>query len=333
MSILKKKETIILNRPRRLRKNQTVRSAVAETFLSSAHLVQPLFISKKTEAIKSMPGQSRLCLKDFEQKIISLSESGLFGVALFSHVEDKNKDDQASYALKDKLYFEAIDCVKRLAPKLLVITDVALDPYSSDGHDGLVSSSGEILNDETVEILTEMALMHAKLGADFIAPSDMMDGRILSIRTALEENNFKNVGIISYTAKYASHYYGPFRAALDSAPKSGDKKTYQMDFSNSEEAIREALLDVEEGADFIMVKPAGPYQDIIFRLASLGIAPVAAYQVSGEYSALMAAFEKGWLDRDKIIHESLLGIKRSGASLIFTYFAEEYAIRLKKGVS
>ncbi len=324
---MKKKETLILNRPRRLRKNQTVRSSVAETHLTAANLVQPLFVSTKTESILSMPGQSRLSLKDFENKIVSLKDSGLFGVALFSHVEDKFKDPEASMALKDNLYFEAIDCVKRLAPKLQVITDVALDPYSSDGHDGLVSKNGEILNDETCEILAEMALIHAKMGADFIAPSDMMDGRVFEIRQALEKNDYKNVGIISYTAKYASSYYGPFRDALDSAPKWGNKKTYQMDFANSDESIREALLDSEEGADYLMVKPAGPYLDIIYRLKSLNLAPIAAYQVSGEYSSLVAAFEKDWLPRPKVIHESLLGIRRAGASLIFTYFAEEWALR------
>jgi porphobilinogen synthase len=322
---LKTTDSVKLIRPRRLRKNSAVRSAVQETFLTSSHLVQPLFISKKTEAIASMPGQYRLSLKDFESKITELKNLGLFGVSLFSHVEDKDKDSKASFALKDTLYFEAIDCVKRLAPELQVITDVALDPYSSDGHDGLVSKTGEILNDETCKLLAEMSLIHAKLGADFIAPSDMMDGRVFEIREALELNDYKNVGIISYTAKYASSLYGPFRDALDSAPKAGDKKTYQMDFANSEEAVREALLDAEEGADFLMVKPAGFYLDVINRLTQLGLAPVAAYQVSGEYAALMAAFEKGWLSQDKVIHESLMAIRRAGASLIFTYFAESWA--------
>lgn len=317
-------ESIKLVRPRRLRKNFAVRSSVQETQLRASNLVQPLFISNKTEDIKSMPGQSRLSIPDLKKKAISLQELGLFGVALFSHVEDKDKNSKASVALNDSLYLEAIDCVKRSAPKLQIITDVALDPYSSDGHDGLVSEKGEILNDETCEILAQMSLIHAKHGADFIAPSDMMDGRVFEIRQALEKNGYKNTGIISYTAKYASHFYGPFRDALDSAPKAGDKKTYQMDPANSDEAIREALLDAKEGADFLMVKPAGTYLDIIYRIRQMNVAPVAAYQVSGEYSSLMAAFNNKWLVEDAAIHESLLCIKRAGASLIFTYFAEQW---------
>jgi porphobilinogen synthase len=314
----------MINRPRRLRKNATVRAAVAETTLSSKNLIQPLFISQKTEAIPSMPGQKRLSLKDLEKKITELSDLGLFGVALFSHVEDAVKDVKGSYALKDSLYFEAIDCVKKCAPKFQVISDVALDPYSSTGHDGIVKN-GEILNDETNEILAEIALSQAKAGSDFVAPSDMMDGRVGVIRSRLESEGFINTGIISYTAKYASSLYSPFRDALNSAPKSGDKKTYQMDFLNSQESIKEALLDLEEGADILLVKPAGFYQDIIYRLSQLEMAPIAAYQVSGEYAALMAAFEKGWLDSKQVIHESLCGLRRSGASLIFTYFAEEWA--------
>lgn len=316
---------IKLVRPRRLRKNNATRNAMKETTLLASNLIQPLFISKQTENIKSMPGQSRLSLKDFEAKIKALKDLGLFGVALFSHVEEKDKDSKGSFALKDKLYFEAIECVKSVAPELQVVTDIALDPYSSDGHDGIVNSKGEILNDETCEVLAQMALAHAKHGADFVAPSDMMDGRVFEIRQALEMNDFKNVGIISYTAKYASCFYGPFRDALDSAPKAGDKKTYQMDFANSDEAIREALLDAEEGADLLMVKPAGVYLDIIYRLSQMNLAPVAAYQVSGEYASLIAAAQNGWLPREAAIHESLTAIRRAGANLIFTYFAEEWA--------
>ena len=322
---MKSSDSIKLIRPRRLRKNNAVRLAVQETHLTAANLVQPLFISQKTEAIASMPGQSRLNLKDFEAKLKQLKDLGLFGVALFSHIEDKQKDAKASLAIKDSLYLEAIECAKKTAPEMQVITDVALDPYSSDGHDGLVSKTGEILNDETCAILAQMSLVHAKAGADFIAPSDMMDGRVYDIRQALELNDFTNVGIISYTAKYASNLYGPFRDALDSAPKAGDKKTYQMDMANSNEALREALLDAEEGADFLMVKPAGFYLDIIYRLNEMNLAPVAAYQVSGEYASLMAAYKNGWLDPEKTTHESLLAIRRAGASLIFTYFAESWA--------
>ncbi len=314
-----------LIRPRRLRKNHAVRQSVQETLLTAAHLVQPLFISSTTENISSMPGQTRLNLTDLKKKILSLKDLGLFGVALFSHIHEKHKDAKASMALKDELYFEAIHCVKDTAPELQVITDVALDPYSSEGHDGLVSPTGEILNDETLEVLAQMALLHAKHGADFIAPSDMMDGRVFTIRQALEMNAYKNTGIISYTAKYASNFYGPFREALDSAPKKGDKKSYQMDFANSNEALREALLDADEGADYLMVKPAGLYLDIIYRLNQMNLAPIAAYQVSGEYSCLMAAIHQGWLDQDKAINESLIAIRRAGASLIFTYFAEQWA--------
>lgn len=325
---MKKSEDIKLIRPRRLRKSIAIRQAVQEHQLLASNLVQPLFISSKTEAIKSMPGQSRLNLKDFETKIKTLKDLGIFGVALFSHVEEKNKDGKGSFSLKDNLYFEAIECVKKVAPELQVVTDVALDPYSSDGHDGIVKN-GEILNDETCEVLAQMALAHAKHGADFVAPSDMMDGRVFEIRQALELNDYKNVGIISYSAKYASSFYGPFRDALDSAPKAGDKKTYQMDFANSDEAIREALLDAEEGADVLMVKPAGAYLDIIYRIKQLNLAPVAAYQVSGEYASLLAAIQNGWL-QESSINESLVAIKRAGANLIFTYFAEEWAKKNKK---
>lgn len=318
-------KSIKLERPRRLRKNAPVRNAVAETHLSSAHLIQPIFVAEKTEDILSMPGQQRLSLKDLEQKALRLQDLGLFGVALFSKVKDENKNSLGSYALEDSLYFEAIQMLKERTPNLQVVTDLALDPYSTTGHDGVVAPDGRILNDETCEILSYMALKHAEMGADFVAPSDMMDGRVYDIRVALELGGYTDVGIISYSAKYASAFYGPFRDALDSAPKSGDKKTYQMDPANSKEALKEAQLDVAEGADFVMIKPAGPYLDIISKIEQNISVPVAAYQVSGEYSALCAAFEKGWLNKDQAIHESLIAIRRAGASLIFSYFAEYWS--------
>lgn len=314
-----------LERPRRLRKNARVRASVAETHLSPSHLIQPIFVAEKTEDIASMPGQRRLNLKDLEVQALKLQDLGLFGVALFSKVEEKYKNPLGSYALEDRLYFEAIQMLKERAPELQVVTDLALDPYSSTGHDGVLSEDGRVLNDETCEILSYMALKHAEMGADFVAPSDMMDGRVYDIRTALELGGYEDVGIISYSAKYASCMYGPFRDALDSAPKSGDKKTYQMDPANSKEAVKEALLDVAEGADFVMVKPAGFYLDIISKIEQKVSIPVSAYQVSGEYSALCAAFERGWLNREQAIEESLLAIRRAGASLIFTYFASEWA--------
>lgn len=317
--------SIRLERPRRLRKNARVRASVAETVLSPAHLIQPIFIAEKTEDITSMPGQRRLSLKDLEAQALELQELGLFGVALFSKVDEKYKNPLGSYALEDRLYFEAIQMLKERVPALQVVTDLALDPYSSTGHDGVLNEEGRILNDETCEILSQMALKHAEMGADFVAPSDMMDGRVYDIRCALELGGYDDVGIISYSAKYASCMYGPFRDALDSAPKSGDKKTYQMDPANSKEAIKEALLDVSEGADYVMVKPAGFYLDIITKIEQKVSIPVAAYQVSGEYSALCAAFERGWLNREQAIDESLLAIRRAGASLVFTYFAKEWA--------
>jgi porphobilinogen synthase len=218
--------------------------------------------------------------------------------------------------------------LKQAHPTLMVITDVALDPYNSDGHDGLVTDDGRILNDETVAVLCQQALCHARAGADIVSPSDMMDGRVAALRAALDGAGFTSVSIMSYTAKYASAYYGPFRGALDSAPKAGDKKTYQMDPANAREALREATLDEAEGADILMVKPAGPYLDIIARLRAATTLPIAAYQVSGEYLMIKAGAAAGWLDEDKIAMESLLGIRRAGADMILTYFARQVAAKL-----
>ena len=312
-----------IKRPRILRKNTAIRQAVQDTHLSPAHLIQPLFVSKTTEDIPSMPGQQRFSLKDLEAQIKHLDTLNLLGVALFSHVSPEEKNIRGTYALKDSLYSEAIDMVKNTNSSLQVITDVALDPYTSTGHDGIVEKD-EVLNDETVDVLKEMALTHARWGADFVAPSDMMDGRIRAIRLTLEEHGFYNTGIISYSAKYASCFYGPFREALNSTPGQGDKKTYQMDPANWREALKEVQLDIEEGADVVMIKPAGAYLDIISKVSDLVDTPVAAYQVSGEYAALQAALNQGFLP-PQVIYESLLGIRRAGASIIFTYFAQKWA--------
>ncbi len=322
---------MILNqRPRRLRVNAKTRDLVAETALTPQNLIQPIFVTDhQDEAIKSMPGQMRLTLKSLGPYIKEISDLGISGVALFPSIQKNLKTKDAKEAYNSKgLIPEALKLIKSIAPDLLTIADVALDPYSSDGHDGLVDQhSLEILNDETVEVLKLQALMLASAGADFVAPSDMMDGRIGAIREALEEGGFKNTGIISYTAKYASALYGPFRDALDSAPQFGDKKTYQMDPRNVREALLEASLDEQEGADILMVKPAGFYLDVIAALKENFTAPIAAYQVSGEFAMIRAAGEKGWISEEKLIDESLLSIRRAGASVILTYFAVDFSKR------
>lgn len=302
---------------------------VRETFLTPDHLVAPLFVKQSgaPEAIPSMPGQFRLSIEDMIKEARSLEALGVLGVALFPVIESSLKDARASYALKEEgLYLEAIRALKAACPQLLVMSDVALDPYSSDGHDGLVEpQTGRILNDPTLEILAEMARLQAGAGADLIGPSDMMDGRVAAIRERLDQTGHEEVGIISYTAKYASSYYGPFRDALDSAPKSGDKKTYQMDFANIKEALREAKLDEDEGADILMVKPGGAYLDVLYALSEATNLPTAVYQVSGEYAMIAAACEKGWLEREKVVLESLTAFRRAGARVILTYFAKEAA--------
>jgi porphobilinogen synthase len=251
---------------------------------------------------------------------------GVPAVVLFPRIPDELKTrDAATCAADDGLVPLAIRALKKAHPSLTVITDVALDPYNSDGHDGLVSDDGRILNDETVAVLQQQALCHARAGADIVAPSDMMDGRVAALRSALDGAGYEAVSIMSYTAKYASAYYGPFRGALDSAPRAGDKKTYQMDPANYREALREAALDEAEGADILMVKPAGPYLDIITRIRSATPLPIAAYQVSGEYLMIKSAVAAGWLDEAKIVHESLIGIRRAGADMILTYFAKDWA--------
>ena len=273
-----------------------------------------------------MPGCTRWSAEGLVKEAGEAHALGIPAVVLFPRIPDNLKTPGAEECHNSEgLIPRAIQALKSAHPSLQVITDVALDPYNSDGHDGLVAADGRILNDETVEVLCRQALCHARAGADVVSPSDMMDGRVGAIRSALDAEGFSEVSILSYTAKYASAYYGPFRGALDSAPKAGDKKTYQMDPANAREALREAALDEAEGADMLMVKPAGPYLDIIAKLRAATTLPIAAYQVSGEYLMIKSASAAGWLDEMKIVHESLLGIRRAGADMILTYFAKDFA--------
>lgn len=315
-------------RPRRNRRNDTVRELVRETRLHASQLVWPIFIRdgrKKSEPIASMPGVSRYSLDAAVPEIEKALKLGIKSVALFPKIDAAHKDDTGSEALNAKgLMPEAIRRIKQEFPELSVITDVALDPFTSHGHDGLVKS-GKILNDQTVGVLSEMALMQAEAGADYVAPSDMMDGRVGVIREALDRAGHEDTGIISYTAKYASSFYGPFREAVGSKLAFGDKRTYQMDAANAREALLEAALDVKEGADVLLVKPALAYMDIINRLKRKFPLPIGAYNVSGEYSMVKAAAEKGWLDERAVVLEILLGLRRAGADLIFTYHARDAA--------
>ena len=319
-----------IKRNRRLRSSEAVRSMVREQQLSPTNFIVPLFAvegSDVKEEITSMPDYYRMSLDHLKKEVQELWSMGLKTVLLFVKVSDTLKDNKGTEALNPKgLMQRAIALVKETVPEMVVMTDVALDPYSSFGHDGIVEK-GVIVNDTTVEVLAQMALSHAQAGADFVAPSDMMDGRILAIRTLLEQEHFHNTGILSYSAKYASGFYGPFRSALDSAPGFGDKKTYQMDFHNRKEALLEAELDIEEGADIIMVKPGLAYLDIIRDLSNQVDVPIAAYQVSGEYAMLKAAAQKGWIEYDAIMYEQLIAFKRAGASLIATYCAKD-AVRI-----
>jgi len=315
-------------RNRTLRKSFAIREMVAETKVSPNDFIVPLFVTEGTkvkEEISSMPDYYRLSLDNLKKEIDELWKLGLKSVLLFVKVPDKLKDDNCSEALNKKgLMIRAINAIKETQPEMCVMTDVALDPFSPYGHDGLVKGT-EILNDETVKVLAEMSVLHASAGADFVAPSDMMDFRVKGIREALEKNGFTKTGILSYSAKYASCFYGPFRDALDSTPGFGDKKSYQMDPRNRTEAIKEAVDDVNEGADIVMVKPAGAYLDIIREVKNAVTVPVAAYQVSGEYAMIKAAAEKGWVNEQAAIIESLTSIKRSGADLIASYFAKSFA--------
>ena len=318
----------MLNRPRRNRSSAAIRTMVEENRLSVKDLLFPLFVmngsATKTE-IKSMPGIYRYTTDLLLKEIEACLNLGITSYALFPQVAEDRKDSMATESHRQgSLYLEAIHAVTSRFPEISLLTDVAMDPYSSDGHDGIVKN-GEILNDETLEVLAQMAVAQAQAGSKLIGPSDMMDGRVGYLRESLDDAGFTNVGIMAYSAKYASAFYGPFRDALESAPKFGDKKTYQMNPANSREALREAELDELEGADFLMVKPALAYLDIISLLRDNTNLPIAAYNVSGEYAMVKAAAANGWIDGEKAMLESLLSMKRAGAQVILTYFAKEFA--------
>ena len=320
-------------RPRRNRSSAGLRALVRETSLDAGHLVLPMFIHEGpgSKPIGAMPGVSRHDLPGLIAAAHEAHGLGIRAVALFPALDASRKDRLAQESVNDQgLLQRTVRALKRDLPELVVITDVAMDPYSSDGHDGLVEGDC-IVNDATLPILAAMAVSQARAGADVVAPSDMMDGRIAAIRSALDQAGFTDVAICSYCAKYASGFYGPFREALDSAPKRGDKSTYQMDPANAREALRELAQDEAEGADWILVKPGLPYLDIIHRLRQATALPIAAYHVSGEYSMLKAAAAQGWLDYDRVLMESLIALRRAGADLIFTYGAVDAARRLRVG--
>ncbi|TDX82905.1 porphobilinogen synthase [Epilithonimonas xixisoli] len=328
----------MISRNRRLRTNDSIRSLVRETTLTTNDLVLPMFVTEghnKKEAISSMPGVFRQSLDLTVQTIKENYSLGIKAVNLYMKVSDNLKDNTGKEAWNENgLMQTAIRTIKDAIPEVIIMPDVALDPYSIYGHDGIIKN-GKIDNDSTVDALVKMGVSLAEAGADILAPSDMMDGRVLAMREGLEQNGFTDVGILSYAAKYASAFYGPFRSALDSAPVDNqeipaDKKTYQMDFHNSREAIDEVLRDVEEGADIIMIKPGMPYLDIVSKVRELITQPIAVYQVSGEYAMLKAAAQNGWLDNDKVLIESLTSIKRAGADMIFTYAAPEVAKLLNR---
>jgi porphobilinogen synthase len=313
-------------RNRILRSNPAIRSLVAETILTPSDFIVPLFIIEGKnikEEITSMQNYYRMTVDVTVKEVKELWNMGLKCVLLFVKAKDELKDNKGTEALNPNgLMQRSIRAIKDACPEMLVMTDVALDPFSSYGHDGIVENN-EIVNDATVEVLAKMSVSHAQAGADFVAPSDMMDGRIGAIRKALEENNFTKTGIMAYSAKYASCFYGPFRDALDSAPGFGDKKTYQMDYSNRIEAVKEAIMDVEEGADIVMVKPALSYMDVIREVKDAVDVPVSCYNISGEYAMIKAAAKMGWIDENKAILETLTSMKRAGADLIATYFARD----------
>ena len=323
----------LVQRPRRLRRSATIRRMARETRLSVDHLIMPLFVidgEDRREAIGAMPGQFRFSIDRLVEEAHAVHALGIPAVALFPALADESKDAQGSEGINPYgLFPRAIRAVKQAVPDLVVVSDVALDPYSSDGHDGIVRD-GRIANDETLDVLARMAVIQAEAGADVIAPSDMMDGRVGAIRTALDAAGHTDTAILSYAAKYASAFYGPFRAALDSAPrqKEGvptDKRTYQMDPANAREALREVALDLDEGADMVMVKPALAYLDVIHRVREAVDVPVAAYHVSGEYAMLHAAAERGWVDLRAAALEATTAIRRAGADLVLTYFARDLA--------
>ncbi|WP_149241150.1 porphobilinogen synthase [Dyadobacter sp. 32] len=321
----------ISRRPRRNRKSSAVRDLVQETSLHVSDFIFPMFVQEGTSQkveVKSMPGIYRFSLDYLLEELKEVTDLGIRAIDLFPNYPESKKDRVASESYKeDTFYLKAITAIKEKFPELVIMTDVAMDPYSSDGHDGLVDN-GKIMNDATLEILGKMSLAQAKAGADILGPSDMMDGRVRYMRNQLDENGYSEVSIMSYSAKYASAFYGPFRDALESAPKFGDKKTYQMSPANKREALLEAQLDFEEGADMLMVKPALSYLDIIRQLDENFDIPIAAYNVSGEYAMIKAAAQNGWLDGDRAMMEVLMSIRRAGAKCILTYFAKEAAVIL-----
>ncbi|TVP68305.1 MAG: porphobilinogen synthase [Nodularia sp. (in: Bacteria)] len=323
---------VLRYRPRRLRRTESLRRMVRETTLSVNDLIYPMFVTEgegqKVE-IASMPDCYRYSLDLLLKEIKEVYDLGINAIALFPVVPEELKDDTGTESFNpDGLVQRTVKAIKEAVPEIIVMTDVALDPFTNHGHDGLIDDKGTILNDPTVEVLVKMAVSQAAAGASFVAPSDMMDGRVGAIRRALDAEGYIDVGILAYSAKYASAYYGPFRDALDSAPKFGDKKTYQMDAANAREALTEVELDIAEGADIVMVKPALAYLDIIHQVRNATHLPVAAYNVSGEYSMIKAAARMGWIDEKKIILETLTSMKRAGADLILTYFAKEVALML-----
>lgn len=320
----------MLRRPRRNRKSAAIRNAISESYVQPCHMVMPLFLVPGEGVQELIPSLNMAYRWSLDKMLVEIGECLALGIdkfIMFPAIPEELKDKVATYSHDpDNFYLEAATAIKEKYPQACLISDVAMDPYSSDGHDGLVKD-GEILNDETLPILAKMAVAQAKAGFDIIGPSDMMDGRVAYIRTALDEAGYTDVSIMSYTAKYASAMYGPFRDALDSAPKSGDKKTYQMDPANHHEALVEAQLDIEEGADFIMVKPALHYMDVIHALKTSFDIPTVCYHVSGECAMLAAACDNGWLDREKAVEETLLSLRRAGSDIIITYFAKEFAER------
>jgi porphobilinogen synthase len=325
----------IPQRPRRNRSSEALRSMVRENHLRPEDFIAPLFVREgkgERTAIASMPGHARLSIDELIKEARELFSFGVRSVALFPAIDDTKKTSDAREAWNpDNLNLRAARALKEALPDLLLMGDIALDPYSSDGHDGIVDPrTGEILNDASIEALIKQSVASAKAGFDILGPSDMMDGRVGAMRSALDGEGFERTLIMSYTAKYASAFYGPFRDALASAPKKGDKKTYQMDPANGREALREAALDEAEGADILMVKPGLPYLDVIYRLRQASSLPIAAYNVSGEYAMVKAAAEKGWIDGDKVMLEVLTSFKRAGADIVLTYFAKD-AARLLQG--
>ncbi len=323
---------VLRYRPRRLRRTESLRRMVRETTLSVNDLIYPMFVTEgegqKVE-IASMPDCYRYSLDLLLKEIKEVYDLGINAIALFPVVPEELKDDTGTESFNPNgLVQRTVKAIREAVPEIIVMTDVALDPFTNHGHDGLIDDQGNILNDPTVEVLVKMAVSQAAAGASFVAPSDMMDGRVGAIRRALDAEGYIDVGILAYSAKYASAYYGPFRDALDSAPKFGDKKTYQMDAANAREALKEIELDIAEGADMVMVKPALAYLDIIHQVRNATNLPVAAYNVSGEYSMIKAAARMGWIDEKKIILETLTSMKRAGADLILTYFAKEVALML-----